>query len=420
MRHVPAGVYIPRQRGSLRVVHLDHTVSPGGAELALVRTVRARTDWRPSVLVPRGRRAELGVFEPIADRIVHVGPDQRPGASRDGRYVAQALNLLRLLGAAAGVRRSAQFKAADVVHANTSRAAVYGAIACAGTDKPLVVHLRDIVGPESLGRLGMRLFVAAGLRRADAIVANSHATLESARPYVRPTIPAVVIPSAAGLPPRPRAAPPAPEVRADIERIGMVARIDGWKGQEVLLRAFAAEFAGTEVRLSFAGGAPFGNDDLVDALAKLAAELGVAAQVEFRGHVRDVARFVRAQDICVQASTRVEPLGQNVLQYLAAGRPTVAVNAGGPAEWIQHGVNGLLYEMGDVRALGAALRLLAADQALRARLAAGAVRTPGLLSDVEVARRMSALFHAVTRHRQEGRPAREVRNANGRVPVPRT
>ena len=200
----------------------------------------------------------------------------------------------------------------------------------------------------------------------------------------------------------------------------MVARIDGWKGQEVLLRAFAAEFAGTEVRLSFAGGAPFGNDDLVDALAKLAAELGVAGQVEFLGHVRDVARFVRAQDICVQASTRVEPLGQNVLQYLAAGRPTVAVDAGGPAEWIRHGVNGLLYEMGDVRALGAALRLLAADQALRARLAEGAVRTPGLLSDAEVARRMPRC--STRRHPPPpgGRPAREVRNANGGVPVPRT
>jgi glycosyltransferase involved in cell wall biosynthesis len=399
MTKVATGPFIPRQRGTLRVVHLDHSTSAGGAELALLRMLRSEPEWCPTVVVPRPRRACREVFEPIADSVVAVGPRQRPGASKDGHYVFQAVNLLRVLAAAICVRRSRPFRDTEVVHANTARAAVYGALACARTEKAFVVHLRDTVDRPSLGRFGLRLFLATGLRRADGLIANSETTLRSVERY-GPDVPRVVIPSAAGLHRHDAVRP----VRARVERIGMVARIDHWKGHAVVLRAFATAFGDTPVRLGFAGGAPFGNEPLVGALKDLARELGVAAQVDFLGHVTDVDGFVDDQDICVQASTRPEPLGQNVLQYLSAGRPTVAVAAGGPAEWILDGVNGLLYEMGSVEALAERLRSLAADPALRARLGCTAARTPGLLSDAEVARRTAGFFHEVVRRKHGGDP----------------
>jgi glycosyltransferase involved in cell wall biosynthesis len=100
-------------------------------------------------------------------------------------------------------------------------------------------------------------------------------------------------------------------------------------------------------------------------------------------------------DICVQASVRPEPLGQNVLQYLVAGKPVIAVNAGGPAEWIRPEENGLLVEMNDLASLSAALRRLVDDPALRKQLATGAAATPGIATDVEVAQLHSDAFRSV-------------------------
>ena len=47
---------------------------------------------------------------------------------------------------------------------------------------PFVVHLRDLVEVEALGRAGYELMVRVVLPRADGVIANSRATLESARP----------------------------------------------------------------------------------------------------------------------------------------------------------------------------------------------------------------------------------------------
>jgi glycosyltransferase involved in cell wall biosynthesis len=58
---------------------------------------------------------------------------------------------------------------------------------------------------------------------------------------------------------------------------------------------------------------------------------------------------------------------------MAAGRAVVATSAGGPAEIIEAGHNGLLYPAGDVDALAALFRRLDAEPDLRAALGAEAI-----------------------------------------------
>jgi glycosyltransferase involved in cell wall biosynthesis len=60
---------------------------------------------------------------------------------------------------------------------------------------------------------------------------------------------------------------------------------------------------------------------------------------------------------------------------MAQGRPVVATGRGGSAEYLRDGENCLLYEAGDAAALAAAVRRLAGDDALRARLRAGGLET---------------------------------------------
>ena len=379
----------------MRVVHLDHSTARGGAEYALLRMLEIHPPWDAVLLIPRDRVGAFGVYTSLRHSpgvvVRQLGPLQRHGASSAGPLGIIAF-AAAVIGQAIAVRSSREFRKANVVHANTSRAAVYAALACLLSRRKLVVHLRDLVNRESLGSFGFRLFTGLALWRANAVIANSSATLKSAAPFLRTDVQAVVIPSAAGV--RPGSDTESADA-APVSNIGMVARLDPWKGQDLLIRAFAAAFPEGSVRLVLAGSAPFGNERYEEDLRRLAEDLGVKARVDFLGHVDDVLAVISSLDICVQASLRPEPLGQNVLQYLAAGRPTVAADAGGPAEWIRDGENGLLFQPGSEKALAAALVQLAGDVGLRMRLGRAASSTPGLADDVEITERHRELFERV-------------------------
>jgi glycogen(starch) synthase len=70
-----------------------------------------------------------------------------------------------------------------------------------------------------------------------------------------------------------------------------------------------------------------------------------------------------------------EPWGLVPLEAMSVGRPVVATATGGAAEYLRDGVNALVVEPGDAGALAAAVRRLAADPQLRARLRAGGFAT---------------------------------------------
>lgn len=379
----------------VRVAHLDHATVAGGAEFALVRMFAAGAPWRPLLFLPPS--PHVGVFGgahgvPIRE----VGVAQPAGASsRRGWFLVEAT--MRLVAQAVATRLHPGFRSADVVDANTARSAAYGALAAWTSRVPFVVHLRDMVDAEALGGFGFRMMSRIVLPRADGVVADTEETMASARPFLRPAAVVAVIMSASGIAAAPSRAPHPPDGPL---RIGMLARLDPWKGQELLLDAFATAFPRGDERLELAGGAPFGHDDFARRLRARATELGVADRVEFLGHVDDVEAVLARWDIAVQASIRPEPLGQNVLQGLAAGCAVVVADEGGPTEWVADDVNGLRFAPRDAGSLAAALRRLADDVGLRTRLGAAAAATPGLLTDAEVAQAHAAFYADVLERRR--------------------
>ena len=363
-----------------RVVHLDHTAVRGGAELALLRLLNAQPDWAASVLLPAKEGA--GVFDQLPPEVplMFAGARQPSGGSGSSPLRLAELGA-RLAAQAAAVRWHRAVRGSDIVVANSTRSAAYGALAVCGSRKPFVVHLRDLVERESLGGFGYRLMTDLVLPRADGVIANSRTTLESARPFLRRGAVAVSIPSASGIHPVAAARPHVGPLR-----VGMLARIDPWKGQRELLEAFALAFRDGDAQLDLAGGAPFAHDGFAESLRARADELGLGARVLLPGHVDDTATRIAGWDIAVQYSTRAEPLGQNVLQYLAAGTAAIVADEGGPVEWVQDGRNGVRVPPRSIPQLADALRTLGDDAALRARLADAGKHTPGLLDDTAVAR----------------------------------
>ena len=139
-------------------------------------------------------------------------------------------------------------------------------------------------------------------------------------------------------------------------------RLHSDKAFDILLAAMARL---PDAHLWLAGEGP-----LLAALQAQSEALGIASRIRFLGWRDDALSLLEAADILVCPS-RVEPLGNVILEAWVHRRPVVAAASTGPAGLITDGVDGLLVPMEDPDALAAALTELVADRRLAEKLARG-------------------------------------------------
>ncbi len=353
-----------------RIVFVDHVARLSGGEIALLRLL-------PTLSQHVDTHVVLGEDGPLRERLEQLGietevleidtrlRDVRKATVRPGAIEVRAL--LPLPGYMLRLARRLRVLEADLLHTNTLKAALYGGGAGRLARVPVVWHVRDRIAPDYLPKSAVHLVRTAAHILPTAIVANSLATLETLPPITRssvlynPIIPDSVIPAVLR------------STRSERPMtVGIVGRLAPWKGQHVFLEAFAAAFCGENVRARVVGSALFGEDAYAHSLEQQAKRLGIADQVDFRGFREDIWHELMEIDVLVHASISPEPFGQAVLEGMAAGLPVVASAAGGPAELLTDGVDGLLTPPGDVTALAGVLRRLSADRSLRERLGAAA------------------------------------------------
>jgi glycosyltransferase involved in cell wall biosynthesis len=120
-----------------------------------------------------------------------------------------------------------------------------------------------------------------------------------------------------------------------------------------------------------------GHDSVKQELREHASELGVADRVTFAlaSSREDLRDRYRAADVVVMSSEWPEPFGLVPLEAMACATPVVATGTGGSGEFLDDEVNCLLFAPGDAEALAAAIRRMADDPPLRARLVAGGIET---------------------------------------------
>ncbi len=145
-------------------------------------------------------------------------------------------------------------------------------------------------------------------------------------------------------------------------RVTYVGRIRPVKGVSVLVDAWSRVASAANARLTIAG-----DGWEREALTKKAREAGLADSIEFLGEVTDVPAVLAKTDIYVQPSLQ-EGLPNAVLEAMAMGLPIVATRVSGNEDVVVHEENGLLVPASDPEALAAALRRLAADPSLAARM----------------------------------------------------
>jgi glycosyltransferase involved in cell wall biosynthesis len=269
------------------------------------------------------------------------------------RFVATVGRLARLL------RR----RRPDLILNWSAKTQLYGSTAAAltGMTDRIVWWQQGIPESDWLDRLATRLpAVAIGCYSGAAAVAQGRLSQK------RPTF----VVAAGSAVPNSGYAHSSPRPRRDVPVVGVVGRLQPWKGQDRILGAQALlRERGHNVHLLIVGGDAYGlSSEYADSLAPLVRRLGLSDHVTMTGQVPDAGPYIEEMDIIVNASDP-EPFGIVLLEGMARGVAVVAVDSGGPAEFIVDGQTGMLARSGEPADLADTLERLLVAPELRDRIA---------------------------------------------------
>lgn len=171
--------------------------------------------------------------------------------------------------------------------------------------------------------------------------------------------------------------------------LGMVGRINEAKGQHLLIKALSA-IESKNVHAYFVGHEM--HKGYIDALQKLAEDLGVANQVHFLGFMKNPHHFYQICDAVVLASKR-ETFGLVLIEAMQVGTAVIGANSGGVVEIIDDEKTGLLFESQNSESLACAVVKLIEDSVLQERIAlAGAAKCEEMFSNDKQFVKLAEIF----------------------------
>lgn len=236
--------------------------------------------------------------------------------------------------------------------------------------KTVLTYHSDIVRQKFL-RAAYAPFLERILARVDTIIATSPNYVSTSRVLARRRDKCVVVPL--GIDPAPfmddsPSSPLGVEWATGKTKLLFVGKLRYYKGVDYLIRAMVDL---PDSRLLVVGVGPKGRE-----WENLARVLGIGQRVEFVGEVADadLPSFYRACDIFVlPCSERSEAFGVVQLEAMAAGKPIISCDVGTGVAWVnQDQVTGLVVPPRDSPALAGAIKRLASDKEMAARMGAAA------------------------------------------------
>ena len=99
-------------------------------------------------------------------------------------------------------------------------------------------------------------------------------------------------------------------------------------------------------------------------IVALLEKIGIDDYFHLAGRQYDVTTYLMEIDIAVNCSEK-EGLSNAIIEYMAAGIPIIASNAGGNPELIKNYVNGLIFTLNDHQELARKIILLLDDDSLK-------------------------------------------------------
>ncbi|NBC86064.1 MAG: glycosyltransferase [Bacteroidetes bacterium] len=356
----------------------------GGAEELLNRFLRYATalgpEWTVLFLEDGPFRRHLDRHG-VQTRVVEAGRLRKP------------VTVLRTIHSVSAL---AEKIGADLIFSWMPKAHVYGGWAARWAGCPAAWYQH---GAPSLGWMD-RLVT---LQPADAVIACSRHVAEM-QSSLWPDRPTHVVHPAVDLETfDPDALPSPGDVRRDLDLpadgplIGMVGRLQRWKGMHTFVDALAAvRETHPQARGVIVGGRHPHEAQYADTLKRRVDDRGIGSSLSMVGHQSNVHRWMQAMDVVVHASD-AEPFGMVVIEAMALGKPVIAGAAGGPAEIIDPGVNGLQAPYGDARTLARRLRMLLDDPVTARRIGAAGQHRAQAFSASDFARELTTVLRWIAR-----------------------
>jgi glycosyltransferase involved in cell wall biosynthesis len=379
----------------MKILFLDQSGKPGGAELCLLDIARTYRDRCLVCLLADGSFRTMLEQEQIPVKVLATPINVR----KDSSIFRGVYSLGRLLPLAIAVARlSRQY---DLIYANTQKALVIGSLARILSRRPLVFHLHDILSLEHFSQTNQRIAVTLANRFASTIVANSRASQSAFIAAGGQAKLTQVIYNGFNLDCyRDIAARrlPTRQTLGFTDRdvvVGHFSRLAPWKGQHLLIEALT--HCPESVSAILVGDALFGERDYVTQLHQQVKDLHLEHRVRFVGFRSDVAELMTACDLIAHTSTAPEPFGRVIIEAMLCGTPVVAAAAGGAMELVADGETGWLVTPGDAVKLAAVIQQCSDRPDLAKEIATTArIRASQRFDLVEIAKQIDLLSIQVT------------------------
>lgn len=361
-RTVPSRTILPRT-----ILFVHHSNDLYGADVVLLETVKGldRSRFSPIVVLPEdcrhpgGLAAELEkiqipyLFCPLAV--------MRRKYFRPARAIGYGAELIRAVSLLKKIIRENNV---ELVHSNTL-AVWTGAIAARLTRTPHIWHVHEMLVRPVPVRRALH-FLAP--RLSSTVVCIS----EAVRQHVLKDEPAAGAKMSVvhnGLPlenfvPASNGSSIRREfgIAAGAPLVGMVGRINHWKGQSVFVEAAKSVLASFPDANFLVVGSVFADEvHYLDRLREEVRRSGIEDRFILSDFRRDVSDILAALDVYVHPSLLPEPFGLVVIEAMAAAKPVVATAHGGPLEMIEEGVSGHFVPPADPGALAAKICVCLAD-----------------------------------------------------------
>lgn len=158
-------------------------------------------------------------------------------------------------------------------------------------------------------------------------------------------------------------------IPADAVVIGMVGRVNAWKGQNDFIDAVEPLLKkNPAVHVILVGSAYVGEEVYEQKLFDRVASLSTKKRIHLCPFTEKIADYYSAFDIFVLPSTQPDPFPTVVLEAMSNSLPVVAYDHGGASEMIVNNETGFLCQPLNAKALSQKLDRLVGDRALRIRM----------------------------------------------------